>query len=1168
MEDNNSNLNFLGNDSSFTNLTSDEKKYFIEVIKEEIRKREIDSKTKQIREIMPIERWVNSVYMLGKDVDNIYPYWKNFLIDIFRSDRTAENRINSVILSGSIGTGKSTVSELIMMRKLYELSCFKNVNAMFHLMSKTNIMMLYFSVNKTQAESTGFGELRALVDNSPYFREHFRRKERIDSLLVFPEGITVAYGSRSSDAIGMSVITALLDEANFIAGNGSNSSGNTEKALDMYAGIVNRANSRFIMEGGQNYSLNILVSSATHESSATERQIALSKGDPHTIVAAPSQWEVKPDKFSKKFFYVLKGTNYLEPQIVESTDDVNNFRLSEGLKKEKFVDGLEDFDSIEKEIKKLPPHHQERFLKVPVDLKRGFEMNIIRSLQDLGGVSTGSTGKLFNSPQVYDDCIDPRFHHPFVASEIVISTGDRIEIKDYLRSDFYFRHPERKRYIHIDQSTTTDSTGIACGYIEDVEEDETTGMKKPIIGIDFILRINPPKPPKKIAIYKIRNFVVFLGKTLGLRLGRVTYDIFNSEESRQILEEMGFNVAYQSVDRTDKAYLDLVEIMYEGRLKLYEYPILRHELFNLIHYRDKRKVDHPATVQGSDYTGKGSSIGSKDTSDALCLSADTKLFLLSGREMTIEELYNSDFSDEWVLSCDVEGKQILPVKIEDVIKKEHIPDKIYDIELDNGKHVKVTGDHLVLMRDGSYKKAKDMVVGDSLMPFVHGKELTWKNYYRTVKSPFGGKPRNIYKLVAHTVLKDKWDSVYEIAKNTEKDFVVTHHKNHNKLDDRPSNLEPMLNSKHRKLHADIFIAYNKSEKHAEDIRRAFRDGRNKGFKEMWKDEEFAKKIKKIGRDMLVKYNKSEKHGEDIRKAYRDGKYAKSIEAFRNMARDKDIHKRALETKRRNGTIDRYAKRVIDWNRDTEMKYKQQLGKVKYIHKLLVENTDVLKHDIVSVVDIHVGIKKLKEMGITGVYNAKYDASLWEKVGVNLYPITCRNRSGLHYEIEMVLEAGELFKLIKENIDGDWDRTTMRDIENAFNQLKSIGKLPKRYSFKKFKYEDFLLAHVNLYNHRVSSINVISNEDSVYDLKLGSIHNFGIDSGVFVHNCGVIESILKDTISESSGVNSNIDDFLAANRTHTYFEPDPMNADDMIDKMLEDMIDDMEMGNGGDGFGYF
>ena len=51
---------------------------------------------------------------------------------------------------------------------------------------------------------------------------------------------------------------------------------------------------------------------------------------------------------------------------------------------------------------------------------------------------------------------------------------------------------------------------------------------------------------------------------------------------------------------------------------MYDYPILRHELFNLIHYRDKRKVDHPKTVMDSSHSGKGSQEGSKDLSDSLC----------------------------------------------------------------------------------------------------------------------------------------------------------------------------------------------------------------------------------------------------------------------------------------------------------------------------------------------------------------------------------------------------------------------------------------------------------------------------------------------------------------------------------------------------------------------
>lgn len=644
----------LGSESSYTSLTSKEKEYLCEIIKEEMQNRERLGKAQQIRDIIPIESWISSTYYLGPDCERIYPYWRDVVIDIFREDRKPEEKINSIILSGSIGTGKSTVAEIIALRKLYELSCFRNINALFHLMSKTSIMFLYFSVNKQQAVHTGFGELRAWVDSSPYFKEHFPRRERLNDVLIFPEGLTIAYGSTLNDSVGKSVILSLLDEANFIGGNGRPGSGNTERANSMYSSLVNRGNSRFISDGGINNSLNILISSSTTMNSVTETQIAASKDDPHTYICAPAQWEVKPNNFSKNFFYVCKGTNYLEPFIVHSTDDVNNFRVSEGLPKEKFIDNIEEFTKIDEEIQKLPPHHQASFLKVPVDLKKGFETNIIQSLQDLGGVSVGAVGKLFNSVAVYNDCICDYLSHPFIANEIIISTGDRIEIKDYLKGDFRLRHPERPRFIHIDQSYRTDSTGITSLYVDEVIEDEA-GVKKPRFAVDFMLRINPPKPPKKIAIYKIRNFVVWLGTSFGMKIGKVTYDIFNSEESRQILEEMGFNVGYQSVDRTDKAYLDLVEIMYEDRLRIYDYPILRYELFNLVHYRDKRKVDHLKTVStdasvgagsGEGYSGKGMGEGSKDTADSLAGSLASALqFSISeesGNNRSIEDFFEAN----------------------------------------------------------------------------------------------------------------------------------------------------------------------------------------------------------------------------------------------------------------------------------------------------------------------------------------------------------------------------------------------------------------------------------------------------------------------------------------------------------------------------------------------
>ena len=186
----------LGDESSFTSLSARDKQYFLELLQEEMKRRDDTSKPVQIREIEPIERWINSNYYVGPDVENIYPFWKDFIVDVFRDDRKPEEKITQVILGGSIGIGKSTCAEILMLRKL---------------MSKTSIMLLYFSINKTQAERTGFGELRAWIDKSPYFQDNFKRNERLKDILIFPEGITMAYGSGSADSIGLSVISTIFD---------------------------------------------------------------------------------------------------------------------------------------------------------------------------------------------------------------------------------------------------------------------------------------------------------------------------------------------------------------------------------------------------------------------------------------------------------------------------------------------------------------------------------------------------------------------------------------------------------------------------------------------------------------------------------------------------------------------------------------------------------------------------------------------------------------------------------------------------------------------------------------------------------------------------------------------------------------------------------------------
>jgi hypothetical protein len=359
---------------------------------------------------------------------------------------------------------KSTAGIIVLLRKWYELSCFQNITSMFNLMSTSSIVFLYFSVNKIQAERTGFGEVRSFVDSIPYFKEEFPRNEKIDSLIVFPENIMMAYGSGSQHSIGMNLMGSLLDEANFFSGEGKeadSSSLATSKVAELYSSIVNRSKSRFVMSGGEDFSLSILVSSATHESSFTEQRIQMAKDDPHTIIRCPTLWEVKPQAYSGKMFYVFKGNDSLDPYIINTVDDINQYKLAEGMRKSEVVESETDLGVIEKEVGKLPEFSKELFMAVPVELKRGFDTNIIKGLQDFGGVSVAPTGRLFTSKPVYSQACKPYLKHPFVSESVTISTGDNIKIQDFLRADFRFKDLARPRYLHIDQSVVNDCTGIS-----------------------------------------------------------------------------------------------------------------------------------------------------------------------------------------------------------------------------------------------------------------------------------------------------------------------------------------------------------------------------------------------------------------------------------------------------------------------------------------------------------------------------------------------------------------------------------------------------------------------------------------------------------------------------------------------------------------------------------
>jgi len=573
-----------------------------------------------IRQVVPIEQWINDPYYVGPDVTNIYPFWKEKAIDVF--SRPIEDKINEIILTGAIGTGKSTFAVLCVLRVIYELSCYEHIAALFNLFGVSRIAFAYLSVTKEQAQNTGFALMTEWLDSIPYFKEKFKRKDRLDSMLIWPqERMIVTYGSVANHFLGMNLFGSILDEANFFAGRSKEDADikMNSKVSGLYTQIMTRSESRFIING-INYSLSILVSSSTVESSFTEERIEKAKNNKHTYIVSPSLWDVKPGNYKGGHFLVYTGGDGIDPFVIDSIEDINTILQQKGLKQISHNLPLENAKAV------LPINIQSRLLSVPDEHRASFQGDIIIALQDLAGYSVSAANKLFNSEKVYESCVNDALSHPFSREKIVISTTSvstqegYIPIKAYLRNNIIFNRLNMQRFMHIDLALTGDSLGIAMCYISgwqtiykgesnynDLDYDSEKiedEIKIPVLTYDFMLRIDPPKKPNKISLSKVRDFIVYLRNEKGINFGKITADQFQSEQMLQELEELGFNVGRLSVDRTADAYLGFTSLMYDGRVNFYDYKPFKREIFGVVYYPAKNKVDHTAT-------------GSKDVSDAV-----------------------------------------------------------------------------------------------------------------------------------------------------------------------------------------------------------------------------------------------------------------------------------------------------------------------------------------------------------------------------------------------------------------------------------------------------------------------------------------------------------------------------------------------------------------------
>lgn len=544
-----------------------------------------------VREIAPLEEWLENPFYVGEDGSRLYDFWKQEILNFFQSNKT------EWIIFGSLGGGKSTAGAFAVIRKIYELSCYDHPALAYGLMKSTVLWFLYFSVSLTQAQRSGFGTLSRLIRSIPYFRRYFPPDPNKSSVLEFPT-LSLAYGSDVAHQIGLDLFGTILDEGDFFTKSGQLRTDveTFSKAKTLYETTIRRRKVRFNV-GGQEHGLSILISSPSYRSPFAESRMERNRLTDNAYVTQVSGYKIAPHKFSStETFWVFLGTEGVEPRVLDSVDAVLEVLAALNVPQDaQQARSMGMLRLIQKHRRALP------LRRVPIDFLQDFRDDPVQAIQDILGLQLSYRRDFIPKP-LLEKAITDSWSHPWTSSVVSLSTLRPDEhLVDYFLPHRLVFPRDVPRAIHVDQSYSTDKTGIACALkiADSIQGEEVLAL----YAIEWMIAITPPASGE-IPLMKIAEFIRYLYEDLDINLRRVTFDSFQSRSSIQLLYQCGLDVGAYSVDKTDEAYLEFKRALYDGRVSFYRYEPFLREVPTLIWDRVRRKVDHDSS-------------GAKDVSDAV-----------------------------------------------------------------------------------------------------------------------------------------------------------------------------------------------------------------------------------------------------------------------------------------------------------------------------------------------------------------------------------------------------------------------------------------------------------------------------------------------------------------------------------------------------------------------
>ena len=516
----------------------------------------------------------------------VFPYWEEKLKEIFPTN--IATAYNTVIFTGAIGLGKSTVSVICLLYLLYRLLCLKDPYLHFGLQPIDKITISLMNITIENAKGVALDKMNQMILSSSWFMSHGEMTGTTNLVYKPEKHIEVITASSNNQVIGRAVFGNFSDEVNWGITN------DTEKLKKKYkqliAQIDARMKSRFL-RGTYLPTMNIIASSKNNEQSFLDEYINLKKKNEskNTLIVDEPQWVVDDRKNTEEKFFVAIG---------------NRFLANELLPRDSSKTLLDEYRAKGYSI-----------LGVPMGYLEDFQQNIDQALMDIAGIATASATKYISGVR-WNEIKTDKYKNPFVKEIIEVGTA-KDDVAQY--SDFFdiSRVPPEMRhkptFLHFDLSIKGDKTGIgavtAVGKKPSIEGADAS--RDMLYRVAFSVSVQAPKG-YEISFDKARTFVRWLREN-GFNIRGVSFDSFASPQLKQQLIADGFDSKTISVDRLDPEtkqclpYAYLKSTVYERRIEIYsDCPFLTEEVLGL-----ERELD--GHIQHED----GGTKGSKDAIDAI-----------------------------------------------------------------------------------------------------------------------------------------------------------------------------------------------------------------------------------------------------------------------------------------------------------------------------------------------------------------------------------------------------------------------------------------------------------------------------------------------------------------------------------------------------------------------